>query len=441
MKNANGHKSAKLLNPRFLQLLAIEACLQIGVYMLNPLIAGYAVMLGATAAVAGLVAGLNATAAVFTRFVSGALSDRFSRKRLLAASAGVFMLAALGCTLSTSVVELAIFRSLQGVAFAFKSILVVSLVRYVVPPEHLGKGVGVLGMCFTVAMALAPALGEYLAQGWGYQVSFATACALLAVGFILALTFKVPAKPMKSENLAEGDLEGLMADIETPESEKQRLAEEQAKHRAQLAEVEKKAASLKGFKKLKVILQYEMGEIIYVPSLPNMAVACLFSAVQGVIISLLLLIASYEGLENVFVYFIVYAICAFFSRPNIGDLSDKYGIKKLAIPLLAIETVSMVLLAVDFSFPTLMISAVLMGVGQASSLSLFQAESVRIAPPDKTARSVNTFFLGVDLGMGLAPFAAGALLDDFGSFAVFAFCAACALTALIAFVFFYRKRR
>ena len=97
---------AKLWNPKFAQLFCIEAMLQFGLYLTRPLVAGYAVSLGASLTLAGFLAGLLAAAALAARPVSGIAADRLGKKDLLSVSCGLFAISALGCALFLSLIHI-----------------------------------------------------------------------------------------------------------------------------------------------------------------------------------------------------------------------------------------------------------------------------------------------------------------------------------------------
>ena len=186
--------SEKLWTAKFVQLLFIESMLQFGMYLTRPIISSYAISLGASMAVAGFLAGMLATAALAIRPISGTISDKLSKRSLLVVSCGLFAVSALGCALCCSIELLGLFLALQGFAFAFKSTIVISLASLVVPKARVGAGVGLLGLAYTVSCAIGPAVGTTIGKAFGYSAVFATSCALLSLGFVLALLFRVPHK-------------------------------------------------------------------------------------------------------------------------------------------------------------------------------------------------------------------------------------------------------
>ena len=154
------HVARELWNVRFVHLLAIEGVFQFATYMLNPVITGYVVLLGASLATGGFVAGLVATSSLVVRPFTGMVADRLSKTTLLVVAAALFTAAAFGCALAESVAWISAFRIVQGVAFAFRSAVVVSLVSVTVSRDHVGRAVGWVGMVTMVSSAIAPSVAS-----------------------------------------------------------------------------------------------------------------------------------------------------------------------------------------------------------------------------------------------------------------------------------------
>ena len=72
----------KIWNRDFVYLLLIDLAVMLGNYMMRPIISTYAVELGASLAVAGIVAGLAFAVATLMRPVTGFLSDRLGKKTM-----------------------------------------------------------------------------------------------------------------------------------------------------------------------------------------------------------------------------------------------------------------------------------------------------------------------------------------------------------------------
>lgn len=389
----------RLFNVRFVHLVCIESILQFGLYAMNPIVSNYAVVLGSSVAVAGFVAGLNALASIIARPMSGAWADVLNKKSLLIVSCALFAVAAFGCALSRTVGLLAFFRAVQGLSFAFKSVVVMSMASLVVPRESVGSGVGLLGLAFTVACALGPSSGAALAAIFGYSASFLFAGALFALGFVLCILFRVPACA--------------------------------GSHRGELRTGKRDRAGSFSF----------LASMFHLPVMPYACVMALMMFPQGMMNSMLFLAGELEGSVDASIYYFVYAFVALIGRPVAGRMSDRVGLFAVVVPFSLVTIAGMLALATSFSTITVIFAGICMGGGLGAVFSAIQAECVRGVPDEKVGRAANTFYLGTDVGMGVGPFACGFVLDHFGVPQTFVFCAFSVAVALGMFAVFDGVKR
>ncbi|MCI2241282.1 MFS transporter [Adlercreutzia faecimuris] len=419
----------RLWNRRFVQLLLIEAMLQMGGFLTRPIISNYAIELGAAVPVAGFLAGMLATAALVIRPVSGAISDKLSKKTLLTVSCGLFAAGAFGCALVRSVFWMGVFLALQGFAFAFKSAIIISLVPLVVPKRYTGSGVGWMGLAYTVAIALGPAIGSQVGAAVGYPASFALSGVMLAVALVLAALFKAPpeaaghdlggeptAAPEAAGAATAGD-DPLLAGAEAVEVEETALEGGPAAPAP---------PARRG--------RFSLRTIFYLPVIPLAVVGGTLMVSQGITSSFILLAGEMRGIEAVSLYFVFYSIANLGARPLAGRASDAWGVRRVAPPMMVVAVLGMLALAFVPSVAGVAAGGVCMGLGQGSAYAAIQAESVRGVPADQLGRSANTYFIGPDLGMGLGPVFGGWVLQSWGPAAMFVFNAATILLALALFL-------
>lgn len=387
----------KLWNIRFVHLLLIEAVFQFATYMMNPIISSYVVFLGASLAVAGFVAGLVASSALVMRPFTGWIADRLSKSTLLVLAAALFTAASFGCAFAPDVWWIGLFRVLQGIAFALRSAVVVSLVTVVVSHDFLGRAVGWVGVVTTASCAIAPSVAVGIGARVGYFGCFMIAGALFAVGLVLAVLFKLP------------------HDIRVCH----RMLREQGKH------VDDRVFRLRNF--------------VYVPAIPYSMMAALSGVPHGINVSLLLTVGDVRGIAGVSLYFTLYALSALVSRPLAGRLCDTKGFGIVVAPALIIELTGVAVLVVMSSVAAAALAGVLIGIGQGSAYSALQAEAVRNAGVQELGRASNTFYIGPDINMGMSPFVGGFIMQTWGVAAMYTVCFGFVFAALILFLFMKKR--
>lgn len=140
--------------------------------------------------VAGLAWVIDAYSLAFTAalLASGALADRFGRRRCMLAGNAVFLVASVACGMALSESMLLAARAAQGVGAAFMATGGTALVAIAFPNvAQRARAFGVLGVISGIAMALGPTLGGFLASWFGWRWIF-----FANVPFCLALALAVP---------------------------------------------------------------------------------------------------------------------------------------------------------------------------------------------------------------------------------------------------------
>ena len=148
------------------------------------------------------------------------------------------------------------------------------------------------------------------------------------------------------------------------------------------------------------------------------------------ILSFVTLYAEERGLSDaVSLYFVIYAIVILISRPPVGRRVDRTGENSIIYWCFASLTIGLIILALAFNGPLLLLSAA------------FVAVIARDTPQNELGKANSTFFMSMDLGSGIGPIIIGAIIPFIGysgSYIVLAFCAA---FAAVVYHFAHGKRQ
>ena len=121
--------------------------------------------------------------------VAGRLGDRFGQKNVFMAGMAVFTLASLGCGLSRTIGVLIAMRVVQGVGAALMTPQTQAMIVRIFPPEKRGAALGLWGSVSGVAMLVAPLLGGFLVDHFGWESIFLINLPIGVVGLVLAGIF------------------------------------------------------------------------------------------------------------------------------------------------------------------------------------------------------------------------------------------------------------
>ena len=402
---------ARLWTKDFTLGTAVNFLLMVNYYGLMVVVADYAMKTyDAPAATAGLAASIFIIGALAARLVSGRIMDKVGRKRLLVMGAigevvfSVLYLAGLGFA------PLFAIRLLHGFAYGVCSTTIGTIVTALVPDSRKGEGVGYYMLSVTLGAAIGPFLGMFLSQTAGFFPLFVTTAAVAGLSLLAAAQLKVPEAAQESD-----------ADIEE-------AAEEIARD-----ERDERAGDFR-------VPRFDLGNYLESSVLPIGAVCALLFFCYSSLLAFLTPFAAESGLEQpASFFFVVYAVATFVTRPFTGKLFDREGDRVVMVPAFIAFIVGMGLLATVYRPAAMLVAAALLGFGvgtvQASGLAL----AVRIAPDDRLGLANSTFYILLDVGVGLGPLLLGLVQPVLGFRGLFEAMSLVAIVALAAYLFVSRK--
>ncbi|MCA0900855.1 MFS transporter [Microbulbifer agarilyticus] len=142
--------------------VAIVLLDMIGFAIMLPILAYYALQLGATPGIATLCMALYVVGMFFSTPIWGRLSDRFGRKPILVVSLAGAVLGYVLLGFATTVWMVAISRLFSGLMAGNLSVAQ-AYVADVTTDQDRAKAMGMLGAAFGISFIVGPALGGYLA--------------------------------------------------------------------------------------------------------------------------------------------------------------------------------------------------------------------------------------------------------------------------------------
>lgn len=135
------------------------------------------------------------------QLIYGPLLDRFGRKMPLYAGLVVYILASVGCALSTSIETLIAMRLLQALGGCVGLVAAQALARDLFPVNEIAQVFSTLTLVIAVSPMIAPTVGGYATAAFGWHSIFiilALITLLMLVGVHFALPDGKPADPSLS---------------------------------------------------------------------------------------------------------------------------------------------------------------------------------------------------------------------------------------------------
>ena len=105
---------------------------------------------------------------IVSSLTAGMLAERFGRKRMIVASAALFLVAIpTVCLSEKSLLPMLFGRVLQGVSAGYMAVVMPMYLAETLPPEIRGRGTGVFQFCLGLGLVTAAAVGYVVAKLYG----------------------------------------------------------------------------------------------------------------------------------------------------------------------------------------------------------------------------------------------------------------------------------
>jgi MFS family permease len=138
----------------------------------------------------GLIITLFSISALFSRPISGKLSDLIGRKKVIYFGIFISVLASLFYPLFLSVPLFLALRFFHGLAAGFTPTGATALVTDVIPENKRGHAMGIWGTFISLGIGIGQGLGSFIYQFGGFNFLFFVAALLSSLSFILTLNIK-----------------------------------------------------------------------------------------------------------------------------------------------------------------------------------------------------------------------------------------------------------
>lgn len=310
----------------------------------------------------GLIIALFTLTAGISRPFSGKLTDKIGRVPVMAIGSLVCFVCGLLYPLLTGIAGFLFLRLIHGFSTGFKPTATAAYIADIVPKSRWGEAMGFHGLCFSLGMAVGPAVGSEIAFHFSINTLFyvSSLFALLSIAIIFrmeeTLSQKVKFKP--------------------------------------------------------ALLKMNRTELINKQALPAFWVTMFGYMSYGVLITLVPDWSEFNGIKNKGLFFMVFTIASISMRFIAGKVSDKYGRKPVLKLSLALFCISLFWMASWQSAFGLLSGAVIYGFAAGTFSPAISAWTVDLSDDDKRGKSIATMYIGLEAGIGLGAFFAGYFFQD-----------------------------
>lgn len=329
--------------------------------MLIPELPAYLSSLGG-AEYKGLIIALFTLTAGISRPFSGRLTDTLGRVPVMAVGSIVCFICGFLYPVLGTVSGFLFLRLLHGFSTGFKPTATAAYVADIAPKERWGEALGIHGLCFSVGMAIGPAIGGYITLHFSINVLFYISSAFALLSILIVMNMK--------ETLV-------------------------AKQKFSLA-----------------LLKITRHDIIAPEVLPAAIVIFMSYIGYGAILTLIPDQTSHLGIANKGLYFMVFTIASLLIRFIAGKASDRYGRIKVIKTGLALLLVALAITGYAHTVTLLMMGAAAYGIAQGVLSPALNAWTVDMSLPDHRGKAMATMYIALEAGIGLGALFSGWYYQD-----------------------------
>ena len=118
----------------------------------------------------------------------GKLSDIYGKRTLFFAAVGIFLAGSILCGTSTSMIQLIVYRGIQGIGAGGLSSIPFALISTVFPPSERGKALGAIASAWGVSAVIGPMIGSavVVSFGWPWVFYLNIPVGIAAIGIVAA---------------------------------------------------------------------------------------------------------------------------------------------------------------------------------------------------------------------------------------------------------------
>jgi MFS family permease len=367
----------RLWTRSFVFMIAGTFVLFIAFYALYPTLPLFIKQLGGNSAHVGLAMGVFMLASVVFRPIVGSLLDRFGRRPFILGGILLFALAMSLYGWVGGIAALMALRVLHGTSWAFSSTATQTAITDMIPPARRGEGIGFLGMAMTMAMAVGPASGLWIAEKLSYHALFLLGAGVACAALLLTFGAAMPFHPQPG-TIGFGVVEKRVLPI--------------------------------------------MASIFF-----------LFFAYGSITTFVPLFAESIEVSSPAF--FAAFAATLVVVRPLAGRLSDRYGEVVVVMPALVMTILALITLSLSTGLLGVLASAVLYGIGFGTAHPVLHAATIRIARSSRKGAANASVSTATDLGIGLGAITLGWVSQHTSYRALFTVSAVSVALSLLVFAF------
>jgi MFS family permease len=312
----------------------------------------------------GLIMGIHSVASIMIRPLFGRILDKRGGRKVTMAGILVMIAVIPGFYLVESAGIFTIFlRVLNGIGWGIATTAILAICSEMSPPDRMAQSLGIIGAAGIVPGAIGPAMAEEILRRYGFNAVFTSALITLVAAFCCII-------PIKEASLN------------------------------------------KVHNKIKLTGSYAAYPILILLIIAAMPIA--HGAARGTVLNFIVLFGASAGFSRVGPFFAAFSIAAILTRLGLGDLSDRYGRKRMVLPTAILIGLDLFWIAGVHSYWGFVMCGFVAGLGQGFMFPALSTYVIDFLGRGNKGLALGLYLSLYDIGMGLGSPVFGWISDIMG---------------------------
>jgi MFS family permease len=299
----------------------------------------------------GLIMGIHSVTAITVRPLFGRLLDKRGGRKVAMGGLLIMIASLPGFYLIESAGMLAlVLRALNGIGWGVSTTALLAICSELSPADRMAHSLGIIGVAGIISSAAGPMLAEEVLHRSNFHVVFSVSLGALIISaiFVFAIKTKPPGQP-------SGRIK-------------------QSGHMS----------------------AYPMVILLVIAAMP-----IVHGAVRGTVLNFIALFGAGLGFSRVGPFFLAFSIAAVITRLGIGDISDRYGRKRVIIPSAFLISLNLLWIAGIHNYWAFVLSGFFAGLGQGLIFPALSTYVIDFLGHENKGLALGLYLSLFDVGMGI----------------------------------------
>jgi MFS family permease len=312
----------------------------------------------------GLIMGIHSVTAIMVRPLFGRVLDKRGGRTVAIGGVLVMMAVMPGFYLLESAGTLAVLlRAASGVGWGIATTALMAICSDLAPSGRMAQFLGIIGVAGIVSQAIGPTVAEEIYRHHSFDAVFTVSLIMLVAALFCISAIK--------EVLSQG---------------------------AESKDRQSKSA-----------LGYQWFVLLIIAAVP-----AIHGAARGTVLNFIALYGASIGFGRIGPFFLAFSAAAIITRLGLGDLSDRYGRKRIIFPSAVLIGFNLFWIAALDSYWAFIASGFVAGLGQGLIFPALSTYIIDFLGRNNKGLALGLYLSLFDVGMGLGSPVFGWISDVFG---------------------------